>query len=60
MGPGTEMRAAILELAFSGLGAIADGSVAITGNVASARVSEKLGYTYAGERQHMRNGEPAR
>jgi RimJ/RimL family protein N-acetyltransferase len=59
-GYGTEMRAAILELAFSGLGAIAAGSGAIAGNVASARVSEKLGYTDAGERQHLRNGEPVR
>jgi RimJ/RimL family protein N-acetyltransferase len=54
------MRAAILELAFSGLEAIAAGSEALAGNVASARVSEKLGYTDAGERQHLRNGEPVR
>jgi RimJ/RimL family protein N-acetyltransferase len=54
------MRAAILELAFSGLGAVAAVSGALTGNVASARVSEKLGYTDAGERQHERNGEPLR
>ena len=59
-GYGTEMRAAILELAFSGLGAIAAGSGAITGNVASARVSEKLGYSDAGEREHLRDGEPVR
>jgi RimJ/RimL family protein N-acetyltransferase len=59
-GYGTEMRAAILELAFSGLGAVAAVSGALTGNVASARVSEKLGYTDAGERQHERNGEPLR
>lgn len=59
-GYGTEMRAAILELAFSGLGAIAAGSGAITGNVASARVSEKLGYSDAGEREHLRKGEPVR
>ena len=59
-GYGTEMRAAILELAFSGLRAVAAGSGALTGNVASARVSEKLGYADAGERQHLRNGEPVR
>lgn len=59
-GYGTEMRAAILELAFSGLGASAAGSGAITGNAASARVSEKLGYSAAGERQHLRNGERVR
>ena len=59
-GYGTEMRAAILELAFSGLGAIAAGSGAIAGNAASARVSEKLGYSAAGEQQHLRKGEPVR
>ena len=42
-GYGTEMRAAIPELAFSGLGAVAAGSGALEGNFASARVSEKLG-----------------
>lgn len=59
-GYGTEMRAAILELAFSGLGAVAACSGALVGNVASARVSEKLGYTETGERQHRRNGELVR
>jgi RimJ/RimL family protein N-acetyltransferase len=59
-GYGTEMRAAILELAFLGLGAAAARSGAIEGNVASARVSQKLGYSDVGERQHLRNGEPVR
>lgn len=59
-GYGTEMRAAILELAFSGLRAEAAGSGAVTGNVASARVSEKLGYARAGERQHVRDGKIVR
>lgn len=43
-GLGTEMRAAVLALAFDGLGAAAAESGAIVGNDASARVSEKLGY----------------
>jgi RimJ/RimL family protein N-acetyltransferase/predicted GNAT family N-acyltransferase len=43
-GLGTEMRAAVLALAFDGLGATAAESGAIAGNDASARVSEKLGY----------------
>jgi len=44
LGIGTEMRAAILFLAFEGLGALAAESGALEGNLASARVSEKLGY----------------
>ena len=47
-GIGTEMRTAVLELAFRGLGAEAARSGAIEGNVASLRVSEKLGYRVAG------------
>ncbi len=43
-GYGTEMRAAVLELAFRGLGAVAATSGAMDVNVASRRVSEKLGY----------------
>lgn len=54
------MRAAILELAFSGLGGSLPGSGALEGNVASARVSEKLGYADAGERQPLRGDEPVR
>jgi RimJ/RimL family protein N-acetyltransferase len=38
------MRAAVLALAFDGLGAVEARSGAIEGNDASARVSEKLGY----------------
>lgn len=48
-GYGTEMRAAILELAFRGLGAEGANSSALDGALASARVSEKLGYVDAGE-----------
>ena len=43
-GYGTEMRAAVLELAFRELGAVAAESSWIEGNRSSARVSEKLGY----------------
>lgn len=47
-GIGTEMRAAVLELAFSGLGAQVARSGAIDGNASSLRVSEKLGYRVTG------------
>ena len=47
-GVGTEMRTAILELAFRGLGADVARSGAIDGNAASMRVSEKLGYRVIG------------
>ncbi|WP_138899706.1 GNAT family N-acetyltransferase [Streptomyces chryseus] len=43
-GIGTEMRAAVLHLAFEGLGARHVTSAALTDNAASLRVSEKLGY----------------
>lgn len=43
-GFGTEMRAAVLELAFHGLGARAALSSALDGAEASMRVSRKLGY----------------
>jgi RimJ/RimL family protein N-acetyltransferase len=43
-GIGTEMRAAMLELAFRGLGAARAESSWLEGNEASRRVSEKLGY----------------
>lgn len=43
-GVGTEMRAAVLELAFRGLGATRAESTWFDGNSASRRVSEKLGY----------------
>jgi len=48
-GYGTEMRAAVLALAFEGLGAERAESGYFTGNAASARVSEKLGYVPNGE-----------
>ncbi len=48
-GYGTEMRAAVLALAFDGLGAEVAESGFFPGNSASARVSEKLGYSPNGE-----------
>lgn len=50
-GIGTEMRAAMLELIFGGLGAVAATSGWLEGNRASARVSEKLGYLETGIRE---------
>jgi RimJ/RimL family protein N-acetyltransferase len=47
-GVGTEMRTAVLELAFRGLGAQVARSGAVDGNAASLRVSEKLGYREIG------------
>jgi RimJ/RimL family protein N-acetyltransferase len=49
-GYGTEMRAAVLELAFHGLGAVTAVSHVLDGVQASARVSAKLGYVETGER----------
>jgi RimJ/RimL family protein N-acetyltransferase len=48
-GYGTEMRAAVLALAFDGLGAETAESGYFPGNAASARVSDKLGYSPNGE-----------
>jgi RimJ/RimL family protein N-acetyltransferase len=47
-GIGTEMRAAMLHLAFAGLGAAEAVSGAFDDNVPSLRVSEKLGYAFDG------------
>lgn len=57
-GYGTEMRAAVLWLAFERLGALVAESGYIDGNDASARVSEKLGYVPNGERVVAPRGEP--
>jgi len=57
-GYGTEMRAAVLELAFRGLGAEAAISGAIVGNEASRRVSEKLGYRLVGTSSVAPRGDP--
>ena len=57
-GLGTEMRAAVLHLAFEGLGAAAALSAALEGNEASRRVSEKLGYEPNGEDLVAPRGRP--
>jgi RimJ/RimL family protein N-acetyltransferase len=55
-GLGTEMRAAILALAFDGLGARIAESGYFEGNDASARVSEKLGYVANGDETYAVSG----
>jgi RimJ/RimL family protein N-acetyltransferase len=57
-GIGTEMRAAVLELAFRGLGAATAVSAWLDGNDSSRRVSEKLGYIPAGTGVESPRGEP--
>jgi RimJ/RimL family protein N-acetyltransferase len=57
-GYGTEMRAAVLWLAFECLGALMAESGYIAGNPSSARVSEKLSYVPNGERIVAPRGEP--
>ena len=59
-GFGTEMRAAMLELLFRGLGGEVATSGALDGNAASERVSEKLGYERAGEAVASPRGVPVR
>ncbi|MGH4013924.1 MAG: GNAT family N-acetyltransferase [Pseudonocardiaceae bacterium] len=58
-GFGTEMRAAVLLLAFDHLGAVTARSGAFTDNPASLRVSEKLGYRRDGSKAQVRRGERA-
>jgi RimJ/RimL family protein N-acetyltransferase len=58
-GTGTEMRAAVLHLAFAGLGAQYATSGAFTGNLASLGVSRKLGYAVDGIERHVSRGQPA-
>jgi RimJ/RimL family protein N-acetyltransferase len=57
-GIGTEMRAAVLELAFGRLGAVAVTSEAFETNVASRRISEKLGYSVVGRNTISPRGTP--
>jgi RimJ/RimL family protein N-acetyltransferase len=59
-GIGTEMRAAMLALLFDGLALETATSGALEGNVASVRVSEKLGYEPAGEGTASPRGKPVR
>jgi RimJ/RimL family protein N-acetyltransferase len=58
-GFGTEMRAAVLHLAFAELGALVAESGYVEGNAAAARVAEKLGYTPNGTRIYA-HGETRR
>ena len=58
MGLGTEMRAAILELAFTGLGAGRAVSGYVAGNPQSRGVSRKLGYEVVGAHVVNPRGEP--
>ena len=57
-GIGTEMRAAILHLAFAGLGAAVATSAAFPDNEASARISRKLGYEPDGIHRVAPRGVP--
>lgn len=58
-GYGTEMRAAVLLLAFDHLGAATACSGAFADNPASLRVSEKLGYHQEGTNIQVRRGRRA-
>jgi RimJ/RimL family protein N-acetyltransferase len=58
-GTGTEMRAAVLHLAFEGLGADYARSAAFTDNPASLAVSRKLGYAEDGIEREVRRDKPA-
>jgi len=57
-GFGTEQRAAVLELAFGRLGALAAETGALAHNHASLRVSEKLGYRFTFEDTLSPRGTP--
>jgi RimJ/RimL family protein N-acetyltransferase len=59
-GIGTEMRAAVLHLAFAGLGALEARTSAWHDNERSQRVSLRLGYERDGEQLMARRGEPTR
>jgi RimJ/RimL family protein N-acetyltransferase len=58
-GTGTEMRAAVLHLSFTGLGADFATSTAFADNPSSLAVSRKLGYVDDGIERNVRRGEPA-
>ena len=59
MGIGTEMRRAVLHLAFAGLGAEEATTEAFDDNHASIGVTRKLGYHDDGITRHNRQGRPA-
>ena len=56
-GLGTEMRAAVAEFAFAGLGAQRAVSSYLAGNTPSERISARLGYEPNGRRVQNRDGE---
>jgi RimJ/RimL family protein N-acetyltransferase len=58
-GFGTEMRSAVLAFAFDHLGAVRARSGAFTDNLASHRVSERLGYRQDGSNWFARRGQRA-
>lgn len=58
LGVGTEMRTAVLALAFEHLGAAAVTSTAFESNAASRLVSEKLGYAVVGRNTLSPRGTP--
>jgi RimJ/RimL family protein N-acetyltransferase len=58
-GIGAEMRAAVLQFAFDHLGARRARTSAFTDNVASNRVSRRLGYRADGSETLARRGQPA-
>jgi RimJ/RimL family protein N-acetyltransferase len=58
-GTGTEMRAAVLHLAFAGLNAQYATSGAFADNLASLGVSRKLGYAADGVDRQVSRGQPA-
>lgn len=59
-GIGKEMRAAVLHLAFAGLGAIEAYTGAFEDNPASLGVTRALGYEPNGSYLHAREGDPVR
>ena len=59
-GLGAEMRAAVLHLAFAGLGAVRAESGAWHDNAASLAVSRKLGYQENGDELRLRGDDPDR
>ncbi len=59
-GLGAEMRAAVLHLAFAGLGAVRAESGAWHDNAASLAVSRKLGYQENGDELRVRGEDPDR
>jgi RimJ/RimL family protein N-acetyltransferase len=58
-GTGTQMRTAVLHLAFEGLSAQHAVSAAFEDNAASLSVSRKLGYRDDGIERHVVRGRPA-